>query len=156
MSPDGKVLSESAAILMHLGLSYPASTLFPESPDARAQVIRGLVFIAANCYSAIGIIDYPERWTSADSAEAHAALKEGAERRLHTTWEMFADTFTGALSKPDEPVNGLDVLATVVSKWSGTRAHLAEHRPQFAAVLARIDAHKSVAPVFAEHWPPKI
>ena len=30
--------------------------------EGRAQALRGLVFIAANCYAAIGVIDYPERW----------------------------------------------------------------------------------------------
>ncbi len=60
--PDGGVLTESAAILIHLGLEHPASGLLPAQSGARAQEIRGLVYIAANCYSAISIIDYPERW----------------------------------------------------------------------------------------------
>ena len=55
--PDGTVLSESAAILVHLGLVHSDSTLLPHSTSARAQAIRGLVFIAANCYAAISIID---------------------------------------------------------------------------------------------------
>lgn len=59
--PDGAVLTESAAILIHLGLTVPAGTLLPESPGAKAQAIRGLVFIAANCYSAISINDCPAR-----------------------------------------------------------------------------------------------
>ena len=55
----GAVLTESAAILIHLGLAVPASGLLPAAPLARGQAIRGLVFIAANCYAAIGVIDYP-------------------------------------------------------------------------------------------------
>jgi GST-like protein len=43
----------------------------------------------------------------------------------------------------------------VVSKWSGSRAHVAQHRPRFHEALQRIDAHPKVAPVFARHWPPK-
>lgn len=56
--PDASVLTESAAILIHLGLEYPASGLLSGN---RAQIIRGLVYIAANCYSAITIIDYPQQ-----------------------------------------------------------------------------------------------
>jgi len=52
---DGSVLSESAAILIHLGLTVPASGLLPASASKRAQAIRGLVYIAANCYAAIGV-----------------------------------------------------------------------------------------------------
>jgi len=54
---DGSVLTESAAILIHIGLTHPASGLLPQDGAARAQAIRGLVFIAANCYAAIGVID---------------------------------------------------------------------------------------------------
>ena len=46
----------------------------------------------------------------------------------------------------------LDYLAAVVSKWSGTRAHLKVNRPQFLETLHRIEAHSDVAPVFARHW----
>jgi GST-like protein len=51
--PDGTVLSESAAILIHLGLAHPASKLLPADASARAKAIRGLVFVAANCYSPV-------------------------------------------------------------------------------------------------------
>ena len=46
----------------------------------------------------------------------------------------------------------LDYLAAVVSKWSGTRAHLAAERPAFAATLKRIESDPLVAEVFAQHW----
>src|SRR5204862_6904062 len=59
--PDGSVLSESAAILIHLGSVYPDSGLLPRDHSARAQVVRGMVFIAAYCYAAISVIDFPER-----------------------------------------------------------------------------------------------
>src|SRR5258706_14360467 len=51
--PDDSVLSESAAILIHLGLAHPESGLLPSDKSARAQQIRGLVYIAANCYAAV-------------------------------------------------------------------------------------------------------
>ena len=58
---DGTVMTESAAILIELGLRYPASSLLPAAPAARAQTLRGLVYIAANCYAMIGVIDFPDR-----------------------------------------------------------------------------------------------
>jgi hypothetical protein len=39
--PDGTVLSESAAILIHLGEAHPQSGLLPRDASARAQAIRG-------------------------------------------------------------------------------------------------------------------
>ncbi|MEO8103175.1 MAG: glutathione S-transferase N-terminal domain-containing protein, partial [Betaproteobacteria bacterium] len=48
---DGSVLTESAAILIHLGLAFPEARLLPADASQRAQAIRGLVYIAANCYA---------------------------------------------------------------------------------------------------------
>ena len=42
----------------------------------------------------------------------------------------------------------------VVSKWSGSPAHLQQARPAFHETLLRIETHPKVAPVFARHWPP--
>lgn len=150
--PDGSVLTESAAILIHLGLVFPKSGLLPLAAGARAQAIRGLVFIAANCYSAISISDYPERWTTATTKPAHDKMRQGTRRQLHRHWEVFADTFAATPYLSGKQPGALDFLAAVVSKWAGTRAHVSKQRPRFAATLRRIEAHALVKPVFAAHW----
>ena len=152
--PDGSVLTESAAILIHLGLAHPASGLLPADAAARAQTIRGLVYIAANCYAAIGIIDYPERWCADADKETNTRIKAGATQRLHYLWDVFADTFPARPFLGGQRIGALDLLAAVVSKWSGSRKHLAAARPEFSALLARIESEPRVAPIFARHWPP--
>ena len=150
---DGTAISESAAILIHLGLAHPESGLLPRDEAARARALRGLVYVAANCYAAIGVIDYPERWTLPAGDEAtNERVRAGARARLHATWSAFADVFGEGFASRETP-GALELLAAVVSKWSGARKHLAEHRSAFHAALARVEAHPVVAPVFARHWP---
>jgi GST-like protein len=177
--PDGTVLTESAAILMHLGLSHPQGGLLPADPAARALALRGLVYIASNCYAAIGIIDYPERWLARDDASASEPgdgrepnlpatphkqgddafdalceqLRRGAKARLALLWEVFADAHTTRPYLHGEQPGALDMLAAVVSKWSGARAHLQRERPDFHATLLRIEQHPRLKPVFERHWP---
>ena len=152
-SDDGRVMTESAAILIHLGLAFPESGLLPRDAARRAQAIRGLVFIAANCYSAIGVIDYPQRWLpDGDEAELKR-VQAGARQRLHLMWEQFADAFAADPFLSGESIGALDLLAAVVSRWSGARAHLAAARPAWAPVFGRIEAVPAVARVFARHWP---
>lgn len=157
VQPDGSVLSESAAILMHLGDAHSGSGLLPDAPAARAQAQRGLVFIAANCYAAISVIDFPERWCA--NADVDEAVKEriraGSRARLHHHWEIFADLFPATPWLGGAGLGALDLLAAVVSKWSGARKYLVAQRPAFHAMLQRIEAHPAVAPVFAKHWPPQ-
>jgi len=151
--PDGSAMTESAAILIHLGLAHPASDLLPTDALQRAQIVRGLVYVAANCYAAIGIIDFPERWCSDAGDDDKKRIRAGSTARLHYLWDVFADTFPARPFLNGERLGALDLLATVVSKWSGSRKHLAASRPAFHALLATIEADPRVAPIFARHWP---
>ena len=147
---DGTVMTESAAILIWLGLRYPQSGLLPAEP---AQAIRGLVYIAANCYAAIGVIDYPARFCAPCDDAMSERIRAGARARLHEYWRIFADEF-GPHMNPGQP-GALDLLAAVVSRWSGARAHLKESRPAFHAMLEKVEADPHIAAIFQRHWPKK-
>ena len=150
VTPDGQVLTETAAILIHLGLEFPAANLLAGN---RGQILRGLVYIAANCYSAIGIIDYPQRWLGNADEAAQAQLISGTRHYLHQAWRVFADQFADQLFAPDQQPNALGIMAAAVSRWDAAREALQDSRPAFAQTLARVDADPLVAPVFARHWP---
>lgn len=153
---DGSVLTESAAILIHLGLAHPASGLLPEAPGVRAQHLRGLVYLAANCYAAIGLIDYPERWLAEPDEATAERIRRGTRARLHALWTDFADVFGPLLpaGSHDRPT-ALALLAAVISRWGGARAHLQRQRPAVAATLEAVEHHPAVAAVFARHgWGP--
>lgn len=145
--PDGGVMSESAAILIELGLRHPASGLLPTEPAKRAQAIRGLVYIAANCYSAIGLIDYPERYVQQVDDDVRKRIVAGTKARLHAMWDAFADQFTLDAERP----GALEILAAVVSQWSGTRKHLSGSRPAFLATIEAIEKDAVLAAVLARH-----
>jgi GST-like protein len=150
--PDGGVMSESAAILIELGLRHPSAALLPARPAERAAQLRGLVYIAANCYANVSLADYPERWLPAARRAGRERLRAGARAQLHVAWERFADQWTPDPWLAGASPGALDFLTVVVSRWSGTRAHLRQQRPTFADWLARLEAHADVAPVLARHW----
>jgi GST-like protein len=155
LCPDGTLLTESAAILIHLALVHPRARLLPADAAARAQALRALVFVATNCYSAIGILDYPERWLGKGDADVNERLRKGARRRLHKLWSVFAEHAAGEGKSSflfAEQPGAADILAAVVSRWSGARKHLARRHPVLHAQLGRVEAHPALAPVFARHW----
>ena len=152
VAEEGEVLTETAAILIWLGLRYPQSGLLPREP---AQTIRGLVYIAANCYAAIGVIDFPARYCAACDDATGKRIQDGTRARLHEYWRIFADTFRAEPFLSGAQLGALDILAAVVSRWSGARAHLATERPAFHALMQRIEADPRLADIFGRHWPPK-
>ena len=150
---DGSVMSESAAILIHLGLEHPGSGLLAADAVQRAQQIRGLVFVAANCYAGIGILDYPERWYPDPDEAARKAMDGRGRARLHELWDLFADQFPGRPWLSGEQLGALDILAATVSMWSGARRHLEQSRPEFFELVTRVERDPRIASVWARHWP---
>lgn len=151
---DGTVMSESAAILIELGLRHPQSGLLSADPAERARQIRGLVYIAANCYAAIGVLDFPERWHPDVDTATREAMRQRSRQSLHGLWAVFADQFHDP-ARPwlsGDRLGALDILAAVVTRWSGARAALAETRPAFSALIERIDRAPEVAAVVDRHW----
>jgi GST-like protein len=138
---------------MHLGSVHPESRLLPRAASQRAQAFRGLVFIAANCYSAISIIDFPERWCADADEPTKQRIRAGTRERLHRHWEMFADLFPARPYLGGEAIGALDILAAVVSRWSGARQHLQKTRPAFYEALLQVDNDLAIAAVFTRHWP---
>ncbi len=150
---DGSVMTESAAILIDLGLRQPQSGLLAADPASRAQQIRGLVFIAANCYAGIGILDFPDRWYPDPDDDVKEKMQQRGRARVHELWAMFADQFPATPWLSGARLGALDILASIVSSWSGARKAIAQGRPEFFRVLETIDATEPVASVRARHWP---
>jgi GST-like protein len=150
--PDGIVLTESAAILIHLAMAHPSAALLPETSASRAQAIRGLIFIVANCYSAVSVVDFPSRWTVASAEPAHKDVRKAARQRLFHHWDVFADIFAPDPYLAGAKPGALDYLAVVVSMWYEARNHIATSRPLFSETLRRIERHDSVEPIFRQHW----
>ena len=149
--PGGGVLTESAAILTHLGLAFPHSGLLSLDALQRAQQLRALAYITTNCYASIGLIDYPERWLPDANSDQLDRLVAGARRKLHSQWEVFSDVFVHPVAwHPDAP-GAPEILACVVSQWSGAREHLRASRPAFYASLGVIDSQPVVRAVLQRH-----
>ena len=152
--PTAAVLTESAAILIHLGLAHPDSGLLPadaaraRAGAARPRVHRGQLLRGDRRHRLSGALVRRRRRAHEEAhpgRHARAAARSVGHVRRHVS--------RAAVPRRRAHLGALDLLAAVVSKWSGSRQHLATARPAFAALLARIEADPRVAPVFARHWP---
>ncbi|MGE6385126.1 glutathione S-transferase family protein [Pseudomonas sp. NPDC078416] len=147
----GGVLTESAAILTHLGLAFPLSGLLSQDALERAQQLRALAYLTSNCYASIGLIDYPERWLPDAGPDQLDRLVAGARSKLHSQWEVFSDVFDNPVAWRPEAPGAAEILACVVSQWSGAREHLRTSRPEFHASLVVVDRHPVIKAVLQRH-----
>ena len=75
--PDGTVMFESAAILIHLSLAHPKAGLAPEpGSGAHALFLQWMTFLSANVYEAVLRMYYSSRYTT-DEADAEPIREQG-------------------------------------------------------------------------------
>jgi GST-like protein len=152
VTPGGEVLTESVAVLWTLLERHPSGWLPPPSTRELAACLRWMTFAASTIYTAVGIADYPERWTTAADEPSRNAVRDAAVGRMKLGWDIVAGAHAGgAFFLGDRPFV-CDVYFANLSKWWKMRDHLGERQPAFRAAMERVDALPEVAPVWARHW----
>src|SRR5512145_2684661 len=86
VTPGGEILTESVAVLWTLLERHPSDWVPAPSTRSRASCLRWMQFAASTVYTAVGIADYPERWTTATDEAARQAVRDGAVARMQLGW----------------------------------------------------------------------
>jgi GST-like protein len=148
--PDGSVMTESAAITLHLAEVTGSALLVPppSAPD-RPRFLRWLVFLVANLYPCFTFADEPGRFVpEAAAAEFRSAVDRHAER-LWRIVEREAGTpwFLG------ERFSALDLYTAVMTHWRPRRAWFAEHGPRLHAIALGTESRPDLAATWSRNFP---
>jgi glutathione S-transferase len=77
--PDGTVMFESAAILVHLSLVHPGAGLAPPpGTSEHALFLQWMTFMSANAYEAVLRLYYSERFSARGALDAEPIREQGA------------------------------------------------------------------------------
>jgi len=153
VTPAGEILTESVAVLWTLLERHPSDWVPAPSTRDRAACLRWMQFASSTAYAAVGVADYPARWTTSRSPAARAAVERAAVMRMKLAWDIVARAFpqkTGFLLGKRPFV--CDVYLANLSRWWKMRDYLTSVHPSFAAMMNRVDALPVVAPVWGRHW----
>lgn len=153
VTPGGEILTESVAVLWTLLERHPSDWVPALSTRDRASCLRWMQFVAATVYTAVGVADYPARWTTSRTAAARAAVERAAVARMKLGWDIVAQAFpqkSGFLLGARPYV--CDVYLANLSRWWKMRDYLNDAHPRFAAMMRRVDRLPEVAPVWKRHW----
>jgi len=115
-TPAGEILTESAAILLTLAERHPEARLLPRrSEPARAKAIRWTVFVVAEIYPMIEIVDYPLRFVE---QAASRTIRERALARIRRRWLTVESAISGNPWLDAHGPTIADFAIAVVSRWS--------------------------------------
>ena len=152
--PDGTVLFESAAMLIHLALGHPQSRLAPQpGTSLHAVFLQWMVFLSANVYEAALRMYYSDRYSTRGEADAEAIRVQGAEDY---------ETYLGLIARGLGPyvLGGsfsiADVYLYMLASWHpGDKAELYRRLPKLEAHAKIVSARPAVEKVEADHAHPQ-
>ena len=149
--PDGRVLTESLAILHWLDDLAPAAGLIPPPGDAaREAFYRWAVFLVAAVYPTFTYGDDPGKWT-ADEAGAKR-LREGTDRHreaLYRQMEAAAGAPWFLAARP----SAIDLYLLAMTHWRPGRRWFEANVPRLAAIGRRAAGLPPLAAAVARNFP---
>jgi GST-like protein len=150
VSPRREVLTESAAIVLHLADLHPQAGLAPPPGDPlRPAFLNRLIWFVSVVYPTFTYRDYPERWAP-DATEQLVSRVDDFRRTLWSQLEEEVGDRDWVLgSRP----SALDLYVSIMSHWRPRRPWIAAHCPRLHAIALRAEALPAIEPVMARNFP---
>ncbi len=137
--PDGRIMTESAAILMHLADLKPEVGLFPAPDHARRRdFLRFLMLINTAIYPTFTYGDAPQKWVRGDEA-AGKALREATDDHRKTLWR-YAESWAGESWFLDDTFSAIDLYLWPMTWWRPGRDWFRTEAPKIHAIGLKVEA----------------
>lgn len=149
IAPDGTILTESAAIVLHLADLHPEAGLAPPPGDpTRPAFLNRLAWLVSVVYATFTYRDYPDRW--APSAKDELVERVNAFRQ--SLWTQFeAEVGDGPFVLGETP-SALDLYVAVMTNWHPNPPWFEAHCPKLYAIAQRAAAFPALAPVMKRNF----
>jgi len=148
--PDGRVMTESLAILHYLDDLEPGARLIPPPGDpTRAAFYRWSVFLVAAIYPTFTYGDDPKKWVA--NEEGAKQLRESTDRHREACW-LQMEALAGEPWFLGERRSALDLYLAAMTRWRPGVLWFAKRAPRLVAIARRAAQLPSVAPVMARNF----
>jgi GST-like protein len=148
--PDGRVMTESAAMILHLADLAPQTGLAPRAGDpARPMFLRWLMFLVAALYPTFTYGDDPKRWVGDEAAGE--GLRAATDAHRQELWRYFAAQNPCAPWVLGETFSALDLYVAVMVAWRPGAEWFAAQCPALSAIGRRVAALEHLRPVWANN-----
>lgn len=149
MLPDGTLMFESAAMLIHLALIHPEIKLAPPPGTARhALFLQWMVFLSANLYESVLRIYYSARYSSRGDADSDAIREQGMVDFL-THVELIGRNLHPYVLGAEYSI--ADAYLYMLAGWYPDKAELHARLPAIGEHASLVLARPAVAKVEADH-----
>ncbi|HEV2673978.1 MAG TPA: glutathione S-transferase family protein [Aliidongia sp.] len=149
--PDGSVMTESAAMVLHIIDLAPDAGLAPKPGSAtRPAFLRWLIFLVASIYPTFTYGDDPSRYVNEQEGRDELRAVTDAERQR--AWRQIETSIAGPWMLGSER-SALDLYVWAMVNWRPRRDWFRSYCPRLAQIADAVDAEPRLAAVKAENWP---
>jgi GST-like protein len=146
---NGAVMTESAAILLHLAERAPRARLAPPPRDPqRAAFLRWLAFLVAAVYPTFTYGDAPARWVG---EKAGPKLRESTDAHRERLLRTLERDVAGAPWFLGRRFSAIDLYLPVLRIWRPGAAWWRKETPKLDAIATRARRLPAVARAFARN-----
>ena len=150
--PSGEIMTESAAILIHLADLHPQARLAPAPGDPRrAQYLRWMAYVSSSIYSLFWIKGDPMR--IAASKEDAPRVIDRVHDRIADCWRRMDEQIAPGRYVLGDELTVLDLYVTVVSRFGPWRTRFYRTAPKMAEIVRRVDADPRLEDFWARRFP---
>jgi GST-like protein len=150
--PDGSIMTESAAVTLHLAEFTGEDSLVPGPGSTERQAfLRWLIFIVANIYPTYTYGDDPSRFVS--GAAAQNDFKRHVDDYRKRLYSVLEDQADGPWFL-DERFSALDIYVGVLTHWEPGREWFEEYAPKLVAIRAATMSVAALRDCWQRNFPP--
>jgi len=150
--PGGEVVTESAAILIHLAEAHPDAQLAPVVGDPlRRQFLRWMVYVSSAIYSLHWI--KPDVRRIGAPIELRDAIVDAVHDRIAFCWSNMDAQLQPQRYLLGDKLTVLDLYVTVISRFGPWRTRFYEVAPKLAPIVRRVDQEPRLAEFWAKRFP---
>jgi GST-like protein len=150
--PSGELMTESAAILIHLADSHPEARLSPALGDPRRPAfLRWMAYVSAQIYALIWATDDPAR-LAAEEAHKPVIIQRVRDRIAHC-WSVMDTQVNPGRYILGEDLSVLDLYVTIVSCWGPRRARFYGIAPKMTPVVRRVGEDPRLQDLWDRRFP---
>ena len=147
---DGRVLGESAAIVLLLGERHPEGKLVPPPGDReRPAFLFWLIYMATSGYMTFGRSCHPERHTTDQGALDPVRL--AAEAQIDRVFETLEGAVAGDPYFLPSGYSALDIYLAMLTTWHADKAALLAANPKIAKLCRAVEARPAYRRVMQDH-----
>lgn len=149
--PEGVILTETLAMVLHLGDRFPQTGLVPEIGDPmRAQVYRWLAFLLCNLYETDLRAEYSDRYTS-DPAGI-PGVKAAAQAQMQRSWTILERALEPGPFFLQDRCSAVDLyLLMLATWWLKGESQWAEY-PRTQRLCERVRERPAIQRIWAQNY----